>query len=58
MGEIKIAQELRVDEVSMQKLREDHETIQQLISKLQQMQAQMNSMSDSGCIQEVESNYS
>ena len=42
----------------MQKLREDHETIQQLISKLQHMQAQMNSMSDSGCFQEVESNYS
>ena len=31
VGEIKIAQ-VRVDEVSMQKLREDHETIQQLIS--------------------------
>ena len=40
MGEIKIAQELRVDEVSVQTLREDHETIQQLISKLQQMQEQ------------------
>ena len=57
MGEIKIAQ-VRVDEVSVQTLREDHETIQQLISKLQQMQEQKNSMSDSGDFQEVESNYS
>ena len=28
MGEMKRAQELRVDEVSVQKLRENHETIQ------------------------------
>ena len=38
MGEVKRAQELRVDEVSVQKLRETHETIQQLTSQLQQMQ--------------------
>ena len=45
MGEIKRAQEQRIDEVSVQNLRENHETIQQLTSQLQQMQEQMNSMS-------------
>ena len=44
MGEMKRAQELRVDEVSMQKLRENPETIQKLTSQLQHMQEQMNSM--------------
>ena len=58
MGAIKRAQELRVEELSVQKLRENHETIQQLTSQLQQMQEQMNSMSDSGDFQDVESNYS
>ena len=48
MGEIKRAQEQGIDEVSVQKLRENHETIQQLTSQLQQMQEQMNSMYDSG----------
>ena len=57
-GEIKRAQEQRVDEVSVQKLRENHETIQQLTSQLQQMQEQMNSVNDSGDFQNVESNYS
>ena len=33
MGEMKRAQELRVDEVSMQKLRENHETIQKLTNR-------------------------
>ena len=37
MGEIKRAQELRVHEVSVQKLREIDETIQQLTSQLQQI---------------------
>ena len=58
MGEIKRAQEQRIDEVSVQKLRENHETNQQLSSQLQQMQEQMNSMCDSGDFQDVESNYS
>ena len=58
VGEMKRAQELRVDEVSMQKIRENHETIQQLTSQLQEMQEQMNSVNDSGEFQEVESNYS
>ena len=40
------------------KLRENHETIQQLTSQLQQMQEQMNSKIDSGDFQDVESNYS
>ena len=51
MGEVQKAQELRVDEVSVQKLRENHETIQQPTSQLQQMQEQMNSMNDSGDFQ-------
>ena len=42
----------------MQKLRENHETIQQLSSQLQQMQEQMNSMNDSGDFQDVPSNCS
>ena len=44
MGEMKRAQELRVDEVSVQKLRENHETIQKLTSQLQEMQDQIDSM--------------
>ena len=48
----------QVDEFSMQKLRENHETIQQLTSQLQQMQEQMNSMNSSGEFQDTESNYS
>ena len=58
MGEIKRPQELRVDEVSVQKLRENHETIHQLTSQLQLMQEQMNSLNDAGDFQDVESNYS
>ena len=58
MGEMKRAQELRVDEVSVQKLRENHETIQKLTSQLQEMQEQTNSTNDSGEFQEVASNYS
>ena len=58
IGEMKRAQELRVDEVSVQKLRENHETIQRLTSQLQEMQDQMNSMNDWGELQEVESKKS
>ena len=43
VGETKRAQEFRVDEFSIQKLRESHETIQKLTSRLQEMQEQMNS---------------
>ena len=58
MGVTKRAQEQRIDEVSGQKLRENHETIQQLTSQLQQMQEQVNSMNASGDFEDVESNYS
>ena len=57
MGESKRAQEQRIGEVSVQKLRENRETIQQLTYRLQQMQEQMNSMSDSGDFQDVESKF-
>ena len=50
MEEMKRAQELRVDDFSVQQLRESHETIQRLSSKMQEMQEQMNSMNDSGGI--------
>ena len=56
--EMKRAHELRVDEFSVQKLRENRETIHKLTSQLQEMQEQMNSMHDSGEFQEVESNHS
>ena len=56
--EVKRAQELRVDDSSVQKLRESYETIQRLTSQMQEMQEQMNSMNDSREFQEVESNHS
>ena len=55
---MKRAQERRIDEVSVQKLRESHETIQRLTSQMHEMQEQRNSMNDSGDFQEVESNHS
>ena len=55
---IKRAQEQRIDEISVQKLTENHETIQQLTSQLHQMQEQMNSMNSSGEFQDIESNKS
>ena len=58
MGEIKRVQEQRTDEVSVQKLRENHETNQQLTSQLQQIQKKINSLYDSGDYQDVESSYS
>ena len=47
MGKMKKARVQQVDEFSMQKLRENHETIQQLTFQLQQLQEQMNSMNSS-----------
>ena len=41
----------------MQKLIENHETIQQLTAQLQEMQDQMNSLNDSGDFQDCESNF-
>ena len=58
MGKLKRAQVQQVDEFSVQKLRENRETIQQLTFQLQQMHEQMNSMSSSGEFQDIESNYS
>ena len=58
IGEMKKAQELRVDEFSVQKLRESHVTIQKLTSQLQEMQERVNYLNDSGEFREVESNYS
>ena len=51
MEELTRAQELRVDEVSVQKLRESHDTIQKLTSQMQELQDRVNCMSDSGEIQ-------
>ena len=48
MGEVKRAQELRVDEFSVQKLRESHDTIQRLTSQIQGLQERVNCVSDSG----------
>ena len=58
LGEMKRDQELRVDEFSVQKLRESHDTIQGLTSQLQSMQEQMNSMNNSREFQDMESNHS
>ena len=58
MGKMKRAQELRVDEFSVQKLRESFETIQRLTSQVQEKQERMNYLYDSGEFHEVESNCS
>ena len=58
MGEVKRAQQLRVDEFSVQKLRESHETIQRLFSQVQESQERMNYLNDSGEFHEVDSKYS
>ena len=55
MGEMKRAQELRVDEFSVRKLRESHDT---LTSQILELQERVNCMNDSGKFQEIESNYS
>ena len=56
-GEIKRVEEFRADEVSVQKLMKNHETVPQLTSQLHQVQEQMYSMNDYGGCQDVESNY-
>ena len=58
LEKMKRAQVQQVDEMSIQKLRENHDTIQQLTSQLQQLQEQMNSMNSSGKFQDIESNCS
>ena len=42
MGEMKRAQELRVDEFSVQNLREGHDTMQRLISQIQELQEKID----------------
>ena len=44
-----------MDEISFQKFRENHETIQQITSQMQQMQKQMNYMNDFESFQDVKS---
>ena len=44
MGELKRAQELRVDECSVPKLRESHDTIQRLTSQTQELQERLTRM--------------
>ena len=55
---MKRAQELRVDEFSVQKLRESHEIIQRLTSQVQELQERMNYLNTSGGFHEVGSNFS
>ena len=54
MEELKRAQELRVDEFSVQKLRESHDTIQNLTSQIQELHERANCMNDSGEFQDIE----
>ena len=58
MGEMKRAQVLRVDEFSVHKFRESHDTIQRLTSQVQDLHQRVNCMNDSGEFQDVESNHS
>ena len=58
MREMKRAQELRVDEPSVRKLRVSHETISRLTSQDQESQERMIILNDSGELHEVESNCS
>ena len=55
VGELKRAQEMRIDEFSRNELRESHATIQELTSQIQELQERMNYMNDSGEFQDVES---
>ena len=48
MGELKRAQESRVDKFIVQKMRESHDTIQRLTSQVQELQERVNCMNDSG----------
>ena len=55
MGEMKRAQELRVDEFPLFKLRESHVTIQELTSQIRELQERVNDMNDSREFQDIES---
>ena len=54
MEQLKRAQEMRVDEFSMQKFRESHATIQELTSQIQELQERVNCMNDSREFQDVD----
>ena len=58
MGEMKRAQELGVEEFSVQKSRESHETIQRLTITNAGHARTDETMNESGEFQEVESNHS
>ena len=58
MGELKRAQELRVDEFSVQKMTESRDTTQRLTSQIQKLQEWMSCMNDIAAFQDIESNYS
>ena len=58
IGEMKRAQEIRVDELSVQKLSESHDTMQRLTSQMQYLQERVNCMNHSGEFQEIESTFS
>ena len=47
VGELKRAQEMRMDEFSGNELRESHATIQEPTSQIQELQERMNYMNDS-----------
>ena len=48
---------MRVDEFSVQQLRESHDTIQRRTSQIQELQERVNYMNHSGESQDVEWNY-
>ena len=58
MGDLNTDQELRVDEFSVQKLRESHDTIQKLTSQMQELQEMVNGTNDLRNFHEIESNSS
>ena len=55
MEELRRAGELRVDEFPSKRLRESHDTIQKLTSRIQDLQERANCMSDSREFQDAES---
>ena len=58
MGKLKRAQELWVDKFFVQKLKECHDTIQNLTSQIQELQERVNCMNDSRECQDIDSDYS
>ena len=55
---LKKAQEMRVNEFSVQKLRENHATRQELTSQIQELQERVNCMNDSREFQDRDSFWS